>query len=206
LRARLGDQLDGVMRKLGDPPDVNRLDAAFWASAQGQMLADIRPEIERLARESASGIIERQGVGVDWTLAAERASDWAAEYAGGLVRNIADTTQRVIQKQVARYIEEPGRTIGDLRRALEPYFGRQRAEAIAVTEVTRAFAEGERLVAQEAQAQGMRLEPVWHTNRDSLVCNVCAPNDGKRQSEGWTVGWPPAHPRCRCWVTHEWVK
>jgi hypothetical protein len=75
-----------------------------------------------------------------------------------------------------------------------------------VTEVTRAYAAGELEGVKLAEAAGYRMEQVWHTNRDELVCAICAPNDGKGRSQGWTVAGPPAHPRCRCWLTSRMAK
>lgn len=205
LKSRLGGQLDEVMRLLGDPPDISKLDAAFWASATGRMIADLRPQMERMAQDAGERLFV-SGIGADWTLVAEAAADWASAYSNELVSGITDTTRRVLQKNVERYIREPGTTLGDLKQSLEPYFGETRADMIAVTEVTRAFAQGEMEMAKIAGAVGIRLEPVWHTNRDELVCSVCAPNDGKMRSQGWTVQGPPAHPRCRCWITHRPAK
>lgn len=201
LRARFDGELDAVMAELGDPPDLNRLTSAFWETQAGLMLADLRPEIETLALIAGQRLIET-GIGVDWMLVAERAAAWAERYAYELVRGINERTRAVLQRQVAQYFREPTE-IGALRRQLEPIFGPVRAEMIAVTEVTRAASEGERLTVAEAQAQGMRLTPIWHTNRDELVCSICAPRDGKPILDGQ---YPPAHPRCRCWHTHRWER
>ena len=145
------------------------------------------------------------GIGIDWGLVAEDAARWASEYSYKLVMGITDTTRRLLQEKVAQFIREPGRTIGDLTADLEPYFGKMRAEMIAVTETTRAFAEGERKTVAEWQNYGARLEAVWHTNRDELVCPVCAALDGKPESE-WGGMDCPAHPRCRCWITHRSIE
>lgn len=61
-------------------------------------------------------------------------------------------------------------------------------------------------------------ELVWHAVKDKATCSICATMDGKKSIDGdflpvilksfpkYTVfvnwmGWPHAHPRCRCWAT-----
>ena len=202
LKERLNGQFEDVMRLLGDPPDLNNLTDEFWATEAGRMLADLRPELQGLALLAGEQVLAT-GVGVAWELVAEQAARWAAQHSGELVRGITDTTRRYVGTSVERYFREAGTTTGYLQRSLEPWFGATRAESIAVTEVTRAAAEGSRIAAQEAENAGYHMEPVWHTNRDDVTCAICAPNDGKMRSEGWTTGGIPAHPRCRCFETYK---
>lgn len=198
LEERLNGQLDKIVRLLGNPPDITRLDSAFWDSEQGQMLAVVRPEIQKLAVEAAQYEMDTARLGVDWTLVAEEAVSFAERHSYDLVREINDTTREALQRHVPAYFQEQGRTLGDLRNDLEPFFGRTRAERIAVTEVTRAAAEGERAAVAVAERVGYHMVPIWHTNNDELVCEICAPLDGTETTE-----MPPAHPNCRCWITHD---
>jgi hypothetical protein len=206
MRKRLGDQMKDVLKILGWPPDFDNLDEAFWESATGQMITDLRPMIEAMATDASQTMIESTGVGVDWALVAQDASQWATRYTFDLVRGVTETTREALRRKIAAFVETPGMTREQLEESLRPLFGDARASMIAVTETTRAYAEGERETARRAQEQGFRLEPKWHTANDELVCNICGPNEGKLQTEGWTVDWPPAHVNCRCWVTHEWVQ
>jgi SPP1 gp7 family putative phage head morphogenesis protein len=80
-------------------------------------------------------------------------------------------------------------------------FGRSRAETIAVTEVTRAAAEGGRLYQQQLQQAGFTFDRIWRTSNDERVCPVCGPLDGKPEAEWGGLDSPPAHPNCRCSVT-----
>uniref|UniRef100_A0A6M3JC47 Putative portal protein n=1 Tax=viral metagenome TaxID=1070528 RepID=A0A6M3JC47_9ZZZZ len=201
LRERLDGQLNEVMDALGDPPDIWRLGPAFWETQTGLLLAPVRGVLESMARDSAERLMVKQAVGVSWDLVAERAADWARKYGFDLVKGITDTTAKMTGKYVARYIEEQGQTIGDLQAALTPWFGPVRAEKISVTEVTRAFAQGELDVVQAAKDAGMEMRQIFHTERDDLVCIVCEPLDNQETDEI-----PPLHPLCRCWLSHEWVK
>ncbi|HOW77937.1 MAG TPA: phage portal protein [Verrucomicrobiota bacterium] len=199
LKAKLDGQYQEVRDLLGDPPDINNLPPGFWDTQAGQMVAAIRPELEDMAMIAAQRLMD-SGVGVSWDLAAETAARWAEQYGYDLIKGITETTRRVVQDAVARYIREKGTTIGDLYKRLEPWFGKVRAEMISVTEVTRAYAAGEALTVAEAQRLGMRFRRMWHTNRDELVCGLCEPMDNEMTDET-----PPKHPRCRCWITHEWI-
>ena len=202
IKERLNGQYEQVVKLLGDPPDLANLTQEFWATETGKMLAAVRPELEALALQAGEQIIAT-GVGIAWDLVAEGAATWAAEHAGRMIAGVTETTRTQVGKVVERYFRESGQSTGDLARSLEPWFSPARAEAIAVTEVTTAAAEGTRAAAQVAEAAGYTMDPVWHTNRDDLVCAICAPNDGKRKSEGWTVEAIPGHVRCRCWQTYK---
>jgi hypothetical protein len=75
---------------------------------------------------------------------------------------------------------------------------------IAVTEVTRAAAEGEQRVVDQiiADNPGMESIDIWLTNRDDITCPICAPRHQQPRGSNWTEN-PPAHPRCRCWLRHD---
>lgn len=213
VRVEFNGQLTRIMDALGDPPDLNKLDMQFWTDEQQSIIRALRPEIERMVVAGAQTTFDLLPVQFDWALAAEDAIAFAQSYTFELVgapgatgSSLTNTTRRILQKKVSAYIEVPT-TIGELRNELfKAGFSKTRANAIAVTEVTRAYARGEEISAKHAQDAGLVLEPVWHTNRDEIVrkCPICWPNDGKRKSEGWTVPTVPGHVGCRCWLTHQW--
>lgn len=154
-------------------------------------------------------------IGVDWALVNEAASEWSRRYTYDLVRGITDHTREALQRAVGDFFEE-GLTRGDLEGRLSSLFGPVRAEMIAVTEVTRAAAEGQQGLVSEVAAQGIEMVDAWSTRNDELVCPICGPLHG-RDADGYGPGrtpyWihplsgqryekPPAHPRCRC--SDEW--
>lgn len=198
FKERLNGQFEDVMRTLGDPPDWTKLTDEFWKTQAGKMLSGIRPAIQQIAQDAATEMMAG-GVGVDWTLVAEEAAQWARAYVGELITNVTQVTKEAVRVAVEDFIRTPGLTMGDLQASLEHLFNPIRADMIAVTETTRAYAEGERLTAAEAKAAGINLVPYWNTNNDDLVCPVCGPRNGLPTAE-----MPPAHPRCRCWLTHKW--
>lgn len=138
---------------------------------------------------------------VDWELANNAATDWARQYSAELVRGITNTTRDRIRSEVAYYTQNQ-QTIGQLGKRLEGVFSPQRANMIAVTEVTRSYSEGNQTAWKES---GVVEGKEWNTNNDELVCPICGPLDGQvvRIGDTFEGGFdgPPAHPRCRCWVS-----
>ena len=141
--------------------------------------------------------------GVDmWALANNAAVQWALGYGYELVTGLLATTRNWLGIQVAEYVQNSetiGKLIGRIRQGTG--FGEDRARMIAVTEVTRAFAEGNR---EAWKASGVIEKREWRTNSDELVCPVCGPLAGRvvglEEDFGDGLSGPPAHPRCRCWV------
>lgn len=203
FKMRLNGQMNDLLALLGDPPDFSLLTDEWWETQTGKMIAAFRPEVEKMMLGAVDTMIDA-GVGVDWGLAAGRAAEYASTYSYELVKGITDQTRKVLQNAINDYVRTPGMTRADLEAQIAPWFSEARASRIAVTETTRAFAEGEKAAAAEAQALGLNLVPHWHTRRDELVCPICGRLDDKKGDElgGMT---PPAHPNCRCFLTHEWV-
>ncbi|MCC7117372.1 MAG: minor capsid protein [Anaerolineales bacterium] len=145
------------------------------------------------------------GIAFDNTLYNQRAEQWARSYTDDLLAELGTTTERIVGDAVGDWIKRDGATIGELNEALTPAFGAARANAIAVTETTRAFANGQ----EEAyKAEGI-TEWIWRTNKDEMVCKYCGGANNKtvkigepfgHDAKGNPVTKPPFHPNCRCWV------
>ncbi len=139
-----------------------------------------------------------------------KALEYARKYAGQLIKELDRTTLEIVRAAISAFIETPGMTIGDLKNMLP--FGEQRADTIAVTEVTRAYAEGNRVAGREMAKEfpGVPVVKTWFTNNDDLVCDICGPLEGMTvlQDEGFSteegegLDGPPAHPNCRCWISY----
>jgi len=200
VRRALNEQSDALM-----PDSVN--DVTAMAGRVEETSESVSDALRRMLVSSSDlGVqiavqqMENVGLSFDWTLANVSAREWANQYTGELVSGINDTTRRTIQQSVAAWIDN-GDPLSSLVKELEPLFGRQRAELIASTEVTKAFAEANRLAYIES---GVVDELEWRVAADERVCPLCAPLEGQRTSihgnfDG--VGLPPRHPRCRCWIT-----
>ena len=134
------------------------------------------------------------------------------------------TTRRAIQKDISDWITS-GENFNVFKKAFTKTMDQivvsaTRAEMIAVTEITRLFAEGN---VEAWKATGLVSGKEWMTALDDMVCPICKPLQGKiveietpfelpieemdeallKQAQGgedflWET--PPAHPRCRCWL------
>ena len=127
---------------------------------------------------------------------------WARQYSGQMVQGVTDTTRTLVGEAVATFAETPGMTTGDVQQLLEPAFGAERAQTIAVTETTRAYSEAAAETQQMLNQTGLPMNRIWHTSADERVCDICGPLDGLPEQD-WSQQFPsgpPAHPNCRCGV------
>lgn len=138
--------------------------------------------------------------GIDWELANEDAERWAQQYGYALVNRLNNTTRRRLAAEIAEWTQN-SETINQLAARLSGLFDARRARTIAVTEVTRAYAQGN----QAAWARSKVIDAKrWNTANDELVCPICGPLNGRIVPLSGTfdgIDNPPAHPNCRCWIT-----
>ena len=146
---------------------------------------------------------KKQIAGPNWDLANEDAARWARGHVGELVQGITNTTRDMVQREVSEFTRNK-ESITQLsqRLATSPAFSDERARMIAVTEVTRAYSEGNAVAWKES---GVTEGREWLTSVDERVCPICGPLHGQVkpwgeqfESRGGSFDGPPAHPRCRC--------
>lgn len=172
----------------------------FWVEHQAGLTAAISPAISGIYIAQAETFLDDVDfLGVDWGLANEGAITFAKDYTFSLVTDLVETSRKTLRRVIPAFFED-GWTQGQLSDSLSSTFGTMRASMIARTEVTRAASEGEQGIARLLSSQGITMTPVWQTRNDELVCPICGPKASKPIKDG---SYPPAHPRCRCWVTHE---
>ena len=199
-------QLGNLLELMGDPPKLENVPLSFWDDAGKELAQVVTPFSERVYLEAAERMLATVPIGVDWSLVNEAASIWSQQYSYSLVSGINATTQRAVGRAVGNFYSQ-GQTIGQLTGRLGRIYSPIRAEMIAITEVTRAAAEGEREIAAELAKDGIKMVEVWETRNDELVCPICGPRHGKKEGTNWTKNdGPPAHPRCRCNIRHEFEK
>jgi SPP1 gp7 family putative phage head morphogenesis protein len=167
--------------------------------------AAIIADLTAVALASMGEFAEAVGLGLDEAVAQTAASAWARQHAGVLVQGVTATTQAAAQSAVATFLETPGMNRDQLASLLQGAFGRSRAETIAVTEVTRAAAEGARIYQTQLADAGLTFERVWRTANDDRTCPICGPLNGKPES-AWGGVEVPAHPNCRCSVSLRPIK
>ena len=134
------------------------------------------------------------GSGVDARTAAEA---WARQHAGELVKDINGTSRTLVRESVRAWLAA-GEPLEALAARLRPHFGPDRADLIAVTETTRALTQG---TLASWRAAGVRRYR-WNSAGDERVCGQCGPLDGRTFRVGLGPE-PPAHPRCRCYLSVE---
>lgn len=190
----LGQQMDMALNgSMTDPKAVaGRVtdDDATLRKALTAMLT----EAARLGVDDGANALGDAALGIDWNLVNRDALKWAEQYAYELVGGVNDTTRQVLREKVAAWIES-GAPLDALKESLAPWFGEERATLIASTEVTRAFASGNK---EAWAASDVVTGWTWQTANDELVCDICGPLDGKDHEMNDDM--PPAHPRCRCWA------
>lgn len=130
---------------------------------------------------------------IDWTLASEEAVRWAREH-GAELPQVTDEMREPLRQELAKWLETPGSTVGDLMQVLQDDFGFNEsvAQMIAVTETTKAYQKGHETDYAEAGIPGVVYGPpahlgcrcwtaadmlpnfdwvvLWRTNNDHLVC------------------------------------
>lgn len=191
-----GEIVSEILTKLGDPPDISLLDEATWADWSSRYQAAVQPGLERAFIAAVEAMVTETTIGVDWGQVNVRAAEWAKQYGYDLVKGIQDTNRRMLQQAVSDFYEQKW-TLGDLEARLVGTYGPVRSEMIAVSETTRAAVEGEKMFVDEIRRMGAEMEGTVQTSEDERVCPICGGNSGKNVNE---VGYPPFHPKCRCWV------
>jgi len=224
-------QLAELMALMKNHPTLANVPIEFWDASQRELVKILMPFSEMVYLEAAGRLLETVPIGVDWALVNTAAADWARSYSTLLAGQINNTSRQAIatsiRNSIASFFEE-GLTMGqleerlasdpnlrqlftrDVRDRLGRGYGPQRASMIARTEVTRASMQGEVGIVQELAKQGVYMVAIWQTRNDELVCPICGPRHGieklKGEKEAYWDNEEPAHPRCRCWVNHEFAK
>lgn len=141
-------------------------------------------------------------IDVDWDMLAYDARNFAQQYVFNLIRNVDNTTIKMVQDAIVKWIES-GEPLDALRESMKDIFHDPiRAAAVAETETTRIYAEGGLERYRRADVKRIKLSRL----NDKLVCDVCLPLEGTivPLSEGWSAvtgyRYPPFHVRCRHWI------
>jgi SPP1 gp7 family putative phage head morphogenesis protein len=175
----------------------------FWKAEDKELydaMSDIYQDIIRDAIAQAEEMIGSidPGIPVSFDAILQNVQDWAKSYTYDTVRGINATTRDKLQSAMSDWWAsgEPLSALEDVIADM-PEFGEGRADLIAMTETTRAYAEGQ-IAAWDGSGvvQGMR----WMTT-DENACPICTDLDGAEDSLDGDFGGdgpPPAHPGCRC--------
>lgn len=203
--AAFSGRTDELVRLLGMPPDTANVPASFWGELSDSLRAPLGEMLEEVVLVSAQNLAALKGGGLEirWTAINQRAAAWASTYAYSLITGVSAVTMSRLQEIIAGFFANPKQDIRSLAESISSMFGDSRSMRIAVTEVTRAAAYGEVLLANEIvnSNPGRRVIQIWMTSRDEFVCPICGPRHGQ-PTRGEL---PPAHPMCRCGVATDFV-
>lgn len=169
-------------------------------------------------RDAAFSLYGSLGLTVDSDYLTTAGRRWVEPY----TRKVSDELTRHTRERVEQARTNAAGDPKQLRTELDIPFGDARRFNIIITETTKAITAGERTAAEEINRTRQEtpveppkpgeppkvpeplIKPYWITERDALVCPICAPLDGTPE-EQWPEPFrdgPSAHPRCRCWL--EW--
>lgn len=87
---------------------------------------------------------------------------------------------------------------------LDKLYGNDRWKLIAQTETTGSIVAGEVAILRTLEKnRGWKFDMLWKTQVDERRCPICKPLHNKhRDYFARRVGFPPAHPRCRCYLSY----
>lgn len=183
----------------------------FWQDENDELKADLLVSLLRGAISGTELTAAMTNLGFPFDKASARAGEWARLHAGELATGMNRTTRDMLGQAVRMFVETPGFTIRDVTNVLDDaVYSEARALMVAVTETTRAYAEGQRAAGEVLREQypTAHMQKEWFTNNDDLVCDLCGPLNEQIVDEGnmfstegnLAVDAPPLHPNCRCWM------
>ncbi len=166
---------------------------------QNEIMVIIENELTANAASELARTASAVGFEFDPTKYNEAAREWAKRYSYDLVRDLTERTRKVVQDAIEKFTAGQGLTKGELQDLLTPAFGVVRADAISVTETTRAYSASQSIYQSMLAGEGITMERVFHTEHDEIVCPRCRPLNGKTEDyPEWES--PPLHVNCRCMV------
>lgn len=169
-------------------------DQGFWDAQQGVFLGGVGEQPDALLGQGAAQA-QRLGLAIDFDLVNQGVLDFAGQYKDEWWRRLEETTRQGLQKAIQTHIES-GAPLSTLEKNIAPLFGKERAKVIATTEVTRMYAEGNRIAYRDAGVTQVEFQTVM----DALVDLDCSELDGKTFGINNPAIIPPIHPNCRCWL------
>lgn len=179
------------------------VDSTFWAEESESLMVLLFDHFKKAsdeAQRSGVHLVEEMAgvpIGVDWDFANENAIQWAIEQSARTAAYVTSTSMEAFQSKFPEWASS-GAPMEDLIAELEPYYGKSRAAAVAVTETTNAFAKGNMM---GWEATGVVDKYDFMIAEDELVCPIC---HGARDKSPYNLddvdNAPALHVYCRCWL------
>jgi hypothetical protein len=175
-------------------------DDEFWRGIAGRMALRMSNVSGQVVSEGVRAAVS-QGAIADMDVLMATVIRLAKETSSVYWGKIVDTTRAAIREAIAAWVEtgivtpeQQMRGLTTLIQGLEQMFSPERAERIAVTEVTRLFATG---VQATGDADPLTGGYRWLAAEDEAVCAICGPRHNVVYPKG-QVPDCPAHVSCRC--------
>lgn len=170
----------------------------FWEQERRYLAGVIRG---KLAQAAMLGVadggqkLDQVGINFDNGLAHAQAVAWARQHTDLLLQQLGSTTQRGVGEILSTWMQTPGANLGDLEQLLMPLLDNNatRAQAVAVTETTRAFAEGNDIVYQGIGIGATLIKPPQHPN---CRCTIIAKR--VKSSNSWVSVWETVNDEITC--------
>lgn len=177
--------------------------SVFYEQLRDDYIAGMSPVLVRVHAQQSRVLVSQRGVMLNDDEVDDRSREWVGLWLGVLAHDMISYAQKKIDGFIATFRARSELGLGWLRERLGRLFSPSRAQSVAITEVTRAGYEGEKVTAQELRNRGLELLEVWITANDERVCEYCGPNHNRPRGRFWQVP-PPLHPGCRCYI--EWLR
>lgn len=171
--------------------------SGFWEAETPQLIRALLPFFDTTLEAAALAGGSQLAIGLDWGLVNQSVLKLAREEAALLAAQLNKTSQAQAAQIIADWIQDGG-TMDELVDRLERIYPAARAQATAVTTVTRLYARGNQAA---WKASGVVTGWRWNTANDEKVCPICRPLDGQQFGADDLEHLPPAHVNCRCWIT-----
>lgn len=160
--------------------------------------------IRGMADDASASLIE-QGIKT-------HGATYMDKYWNPFLEDLSTTEKAYVDKVIANAMVTTGNSVDDIKTRLS-MFGQLRASRIAFTEPTRAASQQTLTVRDQARASGIMVTRVWNTEKDRIVCQMCAELDGKQENEWASIytgdqdisQGAPAHVNCRCDTGLEYI-
>lgn len=201
----------GIRRWLGHKQASILDDAEFWEEmaedGYGLTLKFIN-EAAYAGLAAGEETLLKIGIVVDFDLVNPFVVEMILEHAFDAVkiagaRSFVESTRLQLRRLMASLYGKPPISGEGFLAALEHLFGKTRAEMIAVTEITSAYADAGMLAASiMGKELGLRMGYEVLTAADDLVCTICVEAAAASTKKPYPIDdeehKPALHPRCRC--------
>ncbi len=200
LKGLKGRLVDSV-RELTSHRDIKQdaTQQSFWNGERQTLFELLFPLFKSsMTDEAKSAYDELAGIvdaGVAWDIVNDQALSWANTQTSLVVSQITKTSMNGFLTEFEPWVNS-GEPLDVLIDSLSQYYDPVRAEMIAVTETTRAFAQAN--IGTWRQFESVTGYDVL-TAEDDITCPICL-EEQARNPHALDEPPPPYHVRCRCGV------